>query len=579
MARIRTLCGVKMQKLSLVLGAVLMWGCGSTRSSRDDAHAMGGSPTFEPLPTATMSPCVDQAGCNGMRTCRGTACDECLCSRRTEACVSATGCNGTHQCDAQGCGECECAGTRPTWSVGVAAVPVELHADRDGSVVVRLQNEPWLVRYAADGVATPLDLRVGLPWVRSFVLAEDGSIYVAGDTEVGNTAAGVHVDHLSGRGELLASNDLAKDGGLGGFAVMARDPAGKVRLIATGLGRELVTLSPAGSKDVSLPIQGDFVEPSRLAFSADGSALLQGGQSVLWAAKLDLTGMVATPLWRLELAGNFASRSVYGAGIVPTEDGGAFVALGTGWTNAESGLGYYERKLHRVSAEGAVAWSRGDYFEPRIPDPDGLRRASVAALRDSVLLATFLPADARQADNHYLDPAQIGANVARYDKTGKLAESLALPGVIDITPVGGTSAVFLTKTAVVRYDFQPLEVTLTAAGGACSTGSDCVSGTCCASVANAFVGKCSATAKCASGDLCAEDATCDGRCLKSAASGAQGFCSAACSASTDCPRGAFCVEAQCLTACSGPDECPYRGAACAIVSNAEQIMVSVCKLE
>ncbi len=570
-----------MSKQSWVWWVVLALGCSSPDNSGQQRDL-----TQEPREFT----CFDDAGCPGVQTCEGNSCSECLCKATMETCQTANGCDGVQRCSASGCEACVCSAPatapEPAWKADFTGSPLELKAGVDGSVVVRFAEDPWLVRFAGDdGQATPLSLQAGLGWVNSFIVAPDGSLYLGGTTAISGSQ--VRIDHVSANGELLASSMPSAD--LVQLDALGLGPDGKVYLVADSTdGRKLVALNEDGSQESALPIEvdarfdsGDYWyldTAKRLAFSEDGSFLLQGGADILWVQQLEVTAEAARTRWVRQLADNVARDSVFAGGVFPTADGGALVGVGTGWTNASSLLGYYNRNVKRLAADGRITWSAGDYFTPGVPEPQVIRHSSICPLTDSVLLATRRSADPRLgSDSVLLDPAAPTATVARYTMAGAFAQSLVLPGVLDVVSVGPTSAVFLSATQLTRFDLPALEVTAGAAGAACSANSDCASGACCASPSKAFKSECGAEAHCAQGDLCVDDAGCNGKCLKGAMAGSQGFCSQLCGASSECPKGSFCAEGSCLAACASPAECPYVGAACTTVSNAESVMVTACK--
>jgi hypothetical protein len=455
--------------------------------------------------------------------------------------------------------------------------------------VVRLAEDPWLVRYAADGQASPLSLQAGLEWALAFVVAKDGSFYVAGGTNVGTAGAGVRVDHLSPVGVLLASNDLRTDGGLTTFQALSLGPDDKVYLLGeSASSRSLITLTAEGGFGSALMLpavasnqDGQHVldAPSSMAIGPNGSITLQGGSDALWVQHVEMLGNTPTTAWWQTLADNFARASVYAGGVAAAEDGGWFVGVGTGWTNASSLLGYYQRTVVHFTNDGRTLWGSGDYFEPlQISEPSVMRHARICPLADSVLLATLVPATPRNRDDKLLDASEPSATVARYTKNGVLAQSLALPGVIDLVPVGPTSAVFLGADAkITRLDLQALNPAPAATGDVCTAAADCVSGACCASPSSMFKSECGAAAKCAQGDLCTDDSTCAGTCVKGSTAGSQGFCSTACAASSDCPKNSFCVGTNCLATCNAATDCPHQGTSCVPVANTESVMVTVCK--
>ena len=351
-------------------------------------------------------------------------------------------------------------GPAPTWKTELTGRALELKAAVDGSVVVRFAEEPWLVRYAAyDGQASPLDLQAGLSWASAFVIAADGSLYVAGTTRLDGST--VRVDHLSATGELLASSMPSPE--LIEFDALALGPDGKVYLVAESSdGRRLVTLDAAAGQEAALLMETaalvgqerlDLDTPRRLAFAADGGVLLQGGADTLWVQKLELTPELARTRWAQESASNFARGSVYAGGVFGTPDGGALLGVGTGWTNAASLLGTYRRSVDRIAADGRFTWSSGDSFMPRDPEPDVIRHTSICPLADSVILANLTGVDARvgsAGDATLLDSATPAATVARYTMAGALAQSLVLPGVVDVVAAGPTSAVFLSAAQLAR---------------------------------------------------------------------------------------------------------------------------------
>jgi hypothetical protein len=473
----------------------------------------------------------------------------------------------------------------PAWSVDVAG-GTEILATPDGGVVVRTTRDPWFVSVSKDGQATPLSLQAGTPWAGGFALGKDGSLYVAG-----MNASSPRVDHLSPSGQLLGSNDLSAEA-TDILAIRHGSDDDNVYVLARLSGAlRLLTLSAEGKAGTIAQLPGaapdergsmqDFASPHQFAV-ARGRLGLQGGDDLVWLADVTLpaaASMATAPglgNWWHRQADEFAYFSVYAGGVSPAPNGGWYSAFGSGWTNASSGLGYYSRTLERYTASGKGLWTGFDYFEPRIvTDPAAQRLVTFATLADSVIYAGFLVPDPQNSDPSYANGSSP-ANVVRFSHSGLVGESLTVPNVLGLAPVGPTSVAMLTSGSVVRYDFEALNLPASKAGAKCVEATDCESGACCAGPRNMFQHVCLAEPKCGQGDSCSSDANCTGKCMLSA-TGPEGFCAGACAASADCPKDTFCVAGGCLPVCAMPQDCPYPGVACARVPNAEGIDVSVCQ--
>lgn len=468
----------------------------------------------------------------------------------------------------------------------------------DGGVVVRLLVAPWLVRHAPDGRPSALSVDGDFVWVTEFVTGNDGSLYLAGTVDapngVGHT---VRIDHLSPSGTTLASAlwGLPREAGAEGqdesaeLGGLTRDDAGTIWVVATAeFGRFVGVVDPDLRLQARVEIPRlvddlgeprDVATPTRAAFAADGQYLLQGGSSALWVQRGD--GLLADRGgWWLEQATNVRSGAVHAGGIVHAPSGGWFAAVGTGFTDADAGGGFYHRGLVRLSDDGRRVWGSGDYFEPQSPPSDeaDLRHVSLALLDDSVLLATLAPnGTPRNADDITLSPDHPLATVIRYTQRGEYAAALELGGVLDVATVGPHAAVFLEPEGsgyrVQRFDFEALELPLLPAGAACSVPADCAAGACCASATGLFPVTCSASAQCGLGTYCEQhDSTCDGTCIDGEQPATQGYCSPTCATSNDCPTRSACADGSCRPTCQTDADCPYRGAQCVAIAD-DQVCV------
>ncbi len=550
----------------------------------------------------TTRDCVGDSGCAGTQACYGDSCQSCTCTPVKTACTSEAGCHGMTTCQGSACAPCVCDAPMPTWSTEFSGVAAELHAAPDGSVVVRLTAAPWLVRHDVNGQATPLTLQSALDWVQQFVISGDGSLYVLGTSMSGTASASsssVRVDHLSSAGSLLGSKRWgipnksplqdapATDSTTFGGAALG--PDGGIYVVAEGIwSRSVVKLTADGDfgTETTVPPPYDssgnalvLEAPERLAVAADGSFLIEGGSSSLWIEGV-IPGGTAS-VWTTNLAENAVDDSVYAAGVAPGPQGDWFAALGTGWTNSFSGLGYYQRSVVRMSNTGTSRWTAGDYFEPAaLINEASIRYSAMAVLSDSVLLATSTPSTPTNNDDVPLSPDDASATTVRYTLNGKYAEAFDLGAVIDLTPLGPEAAAVLsagsngTGYTLSRFDFEPLMVAAQQAGQACSANTDCASGACCSS---AFTqnATCAAANKCAQNDSCVSNAECSGSCVIAGAA-QSGFCASACAASSDCPMNSFCIGTSCIPSCNSGNDCPFPGTQCANAMNTEAVSVLVC---
>jgi hypothetical protein len=484
-----------------------------------------------------------------------------------------------------------------SWRSAFAAQALELSAAPDHSVVVRLAESPWLVRHDVHGRPSALHVDSSLAWAAGFVSDADGSLYVAGSAPPSeqNASLGVRVDHLSPTGGALTSTTwtLPESPGEGDastrFEAISLGADGRVYVLATNDSeRALVALSADGEPDVvtpvSIPLGRDaayFDAAQRLAVAADGSALIQGGASVSWLLRADASSAELAP-WSYELAN--AESAVAAGGVLSAPGGGWFAAVGSGSTD-DTGHGFYHRGLLRISGDGRRLWGGGDYFEPGVlEDTALLRHVSLAELEDSVLLAVARASDTpRNADDVTLSPDQPQATLVRYSLKGDYEQAWDLGGVQATIALEARAAVFLLtdpedphRYSIERIDFAALAVPGAAAGEACSVNEDCLGGSCCASSSGLFAVTCSANLGCPVGTFCSDDSQCQGTCSISPGGAGQGFCTGPCAASLDCPSGYACIHEQCLRACLGTDDCPYRGTECSEANSAEALQVSVC---
>ena len=493
--------------------------------------------------------------------------------------------------------------TPATWLSTFDAEAIELHPAKDGSVVVRLAESPWLVRHDANGKPRALMVESALDWALGFVNVDDGSLYVAGTIRGSEQSddAHVRVDHLSASGGSLASSEWslpatadATDGEASvptSFSGIDVDPDGKAYVLAsTSVGRSLVRLGLDGEiaevLGVPLPLgqaEADFARAQRLTLAADGSYLIQGGTRDLWLERAELAGD-ASNAWSLLLDKQPTDDAIYAGGMLRAAQGGWFVAVGSGASDA-NGRGFYHRGVLRLSEDGRRLWGQGDFFEPSAAtNAARLRQVSLALLEDSVLLATLASSGVpRNDDDVTLSSGEPETTLVRYSLKGNFEQAYALGGIRDAAALAAQAAVFLGASpehphrySLRRIDFDALSVPLAAQGEACSVDTDCAEGACCASATGLLAVTCRKSDHCSSGDFCTDDSQCSGKCMLSPSGAGQGFCSAPCQASVDCPRNAACIDAQCLSRCVDTSSCPYRGSECAAVTSAEAVQVSVC---
>ena len=488
------------------------------------------------------------------------------------------------------------AGFKPglTWSESFAATPVEMNVAPDGSVVVRIAHAPWLVKHDTTGSAHALTPEADLEWASAFAIAADGSLYLGGTVPLdGDTQnSNVRIDHLSATAKTLSSRQWLLPGVQSSALLsLTRGPSGEVHALSSSdSGVAVVRLADNGDAAevaaVPLPLDkqaSDLAQPARLALSADGSYLLQGGSSMLWVERADASGQ-ASAAWFYRLADNPEQAAVYAGGIVPTAQGGWFAAVGTGF-QAASGPSFYHRGVVRLSEDGRRLWGAGDYFEPGTSaDGAALRRVSLALLDDSILLTVAVAnAEPKNSDDITLSPEHKNATLIRYSLKGDYAQAFELGAIQAAAAIGAEAAVFLEtdptqpdRYTLQRFDFAPLVVPKVAAGAACSANQDCESGACCASSTGLFAVTCAEAGHCGQGDYCNDSALCSGSCVVNSNAALQGFCSATCTASSDCPARSACVSGQCLPSCVSAADCPYRGTQCADATSNEAETVSVC---
>ncbi len=489
-----------------------------------------------------------------------------------------------------------------TWRSTFPAHALDLSTSGDGSVVVRLAGSPWLVRHDSAGTARALELATGLDWANGFVAAPDGSLYIAGSPRLTEHADAneVRVDHLSASGASLSSLtwQLSDPPGSAGDAVPSEVDAitlgadGQVyALAASEAALAVVQLDADGNAARVTPVPvpatreaAYFQAPRRLTVAADGSFLIQGGTSALWALRSDASGTVSES-WSTEL-GNVPS-AVEPSGVLALATGGWFAAVATGATDADTDQGFYHRGLVRLSADGRRLWGAGDFFEPSAHSDDALlRHASLALLNDSVLLSvTIASATPLNPDDVTLSTELPYTTLVRYSLRGDVAQAYELGRVQAALAIEPQAAVFLGPDSanpdgysLQRLDFQALNVPPAQQGQACSVTEDCADGgACCASARGLFPIVCSDAPSCPAGDYCSDASQCDGALCVIAPNGVgQGFCAATCTITSDCPTRTSCVDGQCLPNCLSDDDCPYRGSTCASASDAEAQAVSVC---
>ncbi len=490
-----------------------------------------------------------------------------------------------------------------TWQTTFAGHALDLSAPGDGSVLVRLSAAPWLVRHDAQGSPKALTVDGDLDWATGFVATPDGSLYVAGSPRLGAQAANeVRIDHLSAEGAQLSTVTwqlsvlsegprqgdplptevdaitIGADGALYALASSEAELA-LVQLDADGSAARVTAVPVPAARDASY-----FQAPQRLTVASDGSFLIQGGTSALWALRGVALG-TAAQAWSAEL-GN-VDNAVEASGVLALPAGGWFAAVASGSTGAASEHGFYHRGVVRLSADGRRLWGAGDFFEPSMPAADAeLRHASLALLDDSVLLGvTIASATPLNADDVTLSAAFPYTTLARYSLTGDLVRAYELGRVQAALALEPLAAVLLGPDpanpdgySLQRLDFEPLDEPLAKKGAACSVSADCAEGgACCASARGLFPITCSDAPTCPTADYCSDASQCAGGLCSIAPNGAgQGFCSAECQTNDDCPTRTSCVDGQCLVTCLSDDDCPYRDTTCASASDTEAQAVSVC---
>lgn len=572
-----------MSKRGWVVGMLVACGlaaCGGGKSSNEST----------PSPRLVRDePCTGPDRCEGTRRCVDAECEACECITQYEACTGSLGCEGQRRCDYGQCQDaCVCNAPTEEWVRSGSEEAIGLEPAPDGSVLVRLAAEPWLVRYAADGVMIPLSLRAGLGWAKEVEVAPDSSVYVAGSVEPGN----VRVEHLAPDGELLGAGEWAVGQEITTLEALDVAPDGTAYVLANNIyGRTLVQLDEDGAGTDSWQIPNGSTGPlsippleyaEQLVFEMDGSFAVQGtGRNGHWLQKVVGLPDAASEAWVLSLsesAGPFIA-----SGVVPDGSGGWFTAMSTGPT--QTLFNDCKRKLHRVSSDGRVLWSRGD--ELKSQHAEGSWLARFARLDQTLVFVVGAASASNDQTSVLLDSANISANLVRYTASGELVQSLSLGNrLLDVASLGGESALVLSKgepldtTApgytVRRLDFAALPAAAVAQDGeSCSGNEACASGKCCVGPSGGS-GVCGSNGRCAQGDSCAAAEDCAGACVQSS-TGTQGFCAQLCEASKECPKESFCVDGKCLAVCQ--TDCAYQGTSCQVLTNAEAIDVHVCSPE
>lgn len=341
-----------------------------------------------PAPSSAIPPmdgdsCVGANACNGSLTCSGADCT-CVCEDSApmepveKACKGFDLCSGTQRCGANGCSTCVCPKEKTAWGFDSPGTAIELQAGTDGSVVLRLDSAPWLVRYAADGQSTALQVAEALDWMQGFAVARDGSIFVAGNvSSAADADSTVKMTHLDASGALIKEMNWPEPTTF--VRSMAASPDGHVYLggggrLANGLPEyRVVAVNDDGSPGAAVDSP---VEPEVLAVDMNGHAVAGSvaapsdfftSQAVLLRPDQAATGLFLRDA-------NARIPTNYFAGAAPDGEGGFYYGA------AEEGANGFSVHLQRVDAAG-----KGSSAASAIVSVG--EHAGLVGLSDSTLLA------------------------------------------------------------------------------------------------------------------------------------------------------------------------------------------------
>jgi len=325
--------------------------------------------------------CVGAAACNGSLSCSGTDCS-CVCDSEPtqpveKACVGTDLCKGTQQCGANGCSNCVCPKETTAWAFDAAGTALELQAGTDGSVVLRLDSAPWLVRYASDGQSSPLQVAEALDWMQGFAIGADGTLFVAGNLPgTAGAASTVKMAHFESSGALIEAMNWPEPTTF--VRSMAASPDGHVYLGGGGTGADglplyrVVAVNEDGSPGASMDSP---VEPEVLAVDVNGHAIAGSvaapSDFFISQAALLQPDQAAIRLFLRDAGSRIPTN--YFAGAAPDGEGGWYYGA------AEEGVNGFSVHLQRVDSAGKGSSASS----PIVSVGD---HAGLAALRDSTLI-------------------------------------------------------------------------------------------------------------------------------------------------------------------------------------------------
>lgn len=454
-----------------------------------------------------------------------------------------------------------------------------LRAGPDGAVYALTDRQ--ITRFdARDGTPTPIVPRSVLANPQTLVVAPDSTLWVADQRRL-DGGLDTYLEHLDGRGELLGS---LRHQVYGLYATMSAAPDGQIYVLSQGsLGllqldrlqgtSLMVMFGPLQTDAFGAPLPNNLLNDmraSQLAFGESGAfaIALEGDRSWL------LFSDGKKPGASLQLTNpNDASNSGVVHALASDGAGGYYVAYEQGRVGWD-----FSVQLRRVRNDGSEMWRRAftlkdAMIRPRQgPSFGGGPLLGMAVLTDSVVFSVI--------------PVPNGAQpIMRFGSDGSLLATLHPAGyVAALTRTGDSSIAFVatedpskhgSKTELHHVTFTRAQATPKALGESCNASDQCASSLCCISVktsqGSCAADSCPLDARCSSAMQCAS-----GSCLLPDG-GAEGVCTAPCSASASCPAAHHCVLGHCRASCATAAHCPGPAASCGEATNVEMQTVLVCR--
>jgi hypothetical protein len=431
----------------------------------------------------------------------------------------------------------------------------------DGTAYVLLSAAPWIVHVDAKGGVTPLQIRDDLSWATKIAVDGAGLILV-GTTAATPTFVQVERFDLTGTLKVSAQLTLVADTVLVGVAVSR----GQVFVAYRSKSSlEAVYVRPDGLTPSAFPAidfsHGDPFNshpdgfsyprtPTSFAMDSTGRYLFAGTAGTYgyvlrdWVA---IVGADGTPL-REQFSGDGV-----GATIAASPTDVLYVSRATVFQG-----GGKKGTAARVDSSLDNQWVQSFDLPP----------SALVPLKDSVLVFD-------------------GTAQARINTRGVSVPPEGLDGgFVDAVATADDEVDLLTTTAesfsLKHVVYDALMPALLQKGDQCRVNDECAGGRCCFTAAST-TGTCAAGATCEFQSNCQMGTECAGGTCYKATPAAVGICTQACTASSTCPTGSYCIAASsaCLPDClaKGDAQCKMLTASlsCAQVSNTENVTISACK--